>query len=201
MSTDLIGLSDFPLSQPFNTEPWNYAGSETLSLVPTDVVDWVLLTLRQYETVPTSIVGHRAALLLEDGRIVDVDGISPVDFPDVDYGFYYLWIQHRMHLDIMSASQLNVRGDTDSYSFTTGQDRALGTMPMVELESGVFGMWGGDGNADGSVTALDFLDVWLPDNGNAGYLAADFNMDGQVTAFDFLTIWLVSNGQSTQVPN
>ncbi len=201
MRTDLAGLADFPLAQPFNTPPWDYAGTETLTSVPPDIVDWVLLTLREFKTVPNSVVGRRAAFLRSDGKIVDLDGTSPVEFFGVADGLYYLWIQHRTHLGIMTASQLNVKYDTDAYSFTTGQDRALGNLPMVELESGVFGLWGGDGNASGDVTASDFLSIWLPDNGNAGYLAADFNMDGQVTAFDFLTVWLVSNGQASQVPN
>ncbi len=201
MRTDLSPRPDFPLAQPFNSEPWNYTGPEIMASVPASVVDWVLLTLRQFKTVPSSEVGRRAALIQADGQIVDLDGMSPVEFYGVDDGLYYLWIQHRTHLGIMTASQLNVKYDTDAYNFSTGQDRALGTLPMVELEDGVFGLWGGDGNADGSVTATDFLNVWLPDNGGAGYLEADFNMDGQVTAFDFLTVWLVSNGQSSQVPN
>ncbi len=201
MRADLSAVQGFPLNQPFNASPWNYEGAEKLSTIPASVVDWVLVSLRQFKTQPGSVVGQRAALMLEDGRIVDVDGISPVHFSGVADGLYYLWIQHRSHLGIMSASQLNVSPTTNPYSFTTGQDRALGTLPMVELADGVFGLWGGDGNASGDVTASDFLNVWLPDNGNAGYLAADFNMDGQVTAFDFLLVWLVSNGQSSQVPN
>ncbi len=201
MRTNLRTLSDFPVGQPFNVPPWNYLGTEALSFLPAHAVDWVLLSLREYESVPSSVVATRAALLLSDGRVVDVNGVNHVEFIGVEAGQYYLWLQHRNHLGIMSASQLNVSRTTDPYSFTTGQDRALGTMPMVELEAGVFGLWGGDGNANGSVTATDFLEVWLPDNGNAGYLAADFNMDGQVTAFDFLMVWLVSNGQSSRVPN
>ncbi len=201
MRTILVTMSDFPLNQPFNVAPWNYAGFETLTTIPDSIIDWVLLSLREFESVPTSVIGQRAALIRADGQIVDLDGVSPVEFYGVADGLYYLWIQHRNHLGIMSASQLNIKYNTDPYSFTTGQDRALGMMPMVELEDGVFGLWGGDGNSDGSVTATDFLNVWLPDNGNAGYLAADFNLDGQVTAFDFLTVWLVSNGQASQVPN
>ena len=34
MNADLAGLPDFPLAQPFNTAPWNYAGTESVLSVP-----------------------------------------------------------------------------------------------------------------------------------------------------------------------
>ncbi len=47
MNADLAGLPDFPLAQPFNTAPWNYAGTESVLSVPNaDVVDWVLVEMR-----------------------------------------------------------------------------------------------------------------------------------------------------------
>jgi len=47
MNTYLNEQGSIPLSQPFNTSPWNYTGSETVALIPnTEVVDWVLVEIR-----------------------------------------------------------------------------------------------------------------------------------------------------------
>ena len=53
----------------------------------------------------TSIVGQRAGLLKFDGTIVDLDGVSPLAFV-VDEGSYYVVIEHRNHLPIMSADKI-----------------------------------------------------------------------------------------------
>ena len=42
MKTDLTGLTDFPLNQPYNTAPWNYTGTESVVSLPALAVDWVL---------------------------------------------------------------------------------------------------------------------------------------------------------------
>ena len=72
-----------PLSQPFSTPPWNWPGLEAVDSLPNeDIVDWVLVDLRD-ATDPSlatyeSTCGRKAAFLLKDGRIVDLDGESPV---------------------------------------------------------------------------------------------------------------------------
>ncbi|MEZ5196864.1 MAG: hypothetical protein R2764_10800 [Bacteroidales bacterium] len=43
MDTDLAEQGLIPLQQPFNIEPWNYEGDETVASIPSDIVDWVLL--------------------------------------------------------------------------------------------------------------------------------------------------------------
>ena len=88
--------------------------------------------------------------------------------------------------------------------FTSNLENAYsnGGLALRDRGSGLFTMWGGDGNANGQTSAFDFLNVWLPVNGGpAAYQAGDFNMDGSPTAFDFLNVWLPANGQASQVPN
>jgi hypothetical protein len=60
---------------------------------------------------------------------------------------------------------------------------------MVDLGSGVFGMYAGDINQDGFIDGNDFTDV---DNDNSnfasGYLYTDTNGDGFVDGNDFTLI-------------
>lgn len=92
MNDDLRFDGLLPLAQPYTTAPFNYSGTETISLsvfAASDpdnaIVDWVLIELRD-EVDPTLIVGRRAALVQRDGDVVDVDGTSSVAIANVATG-------------------------------------------------------------------------------------------------------------------
>ena len=212
-STKLNTEGLIPTTQPFTGAPWNYGGPESVpaydvitangkvdffELNP-EITDWVLLELRT-GTAAASTVAKRAAFLTESGTVVDLDGRSLVKFPGVAPGNYYIVATHRNHQAIMSAAPVAINGPV-AYDFSDAPAKAYGVNPVVELEADVYGLRGGDADANGSTTAFDLLMGWLPVNGTNGYLSGDFNLDGQATASDMLNVWLQSNGTSTQVPN
>ena len=206
MSNALNSADLLPETQPYNRSPWFYFGPEQVEAGFFDshpeVVDWILLQLRKGDpdNPPLAIVASRAALLKSDGSIVDLDGISNVMFSPFETGPYYLVATHRNHLSIMTSNIISYHSGPAAIDFTTNQSTAFGSNPMAELDAGVYGLYGGDGDANGSVTTFDFLNTWLPQNGQTGYLQGDFNMTADVTAFDFLNVWLSSNGQASQIP-
>ncbi len=69
-------------SQPYNIAPWNYSGIESVTTIPAGVVDWVLIELRS-GTDSASTVARRAAFIKSNGDIVDIDGVSPVNFSGI----------------------------------------------------------------------------------------------------------------------
>jgi len=204
MNTSLYSLGVIPLTQPYSAGPWSYAGAESVSSIPSDIVDWIFLDLRVGPEANT-IVGRRAAFLKNDGTVVDLYGINPVSFPGVPDGNYYLCVHHRNHLSIMSSSSLpfsdgNIATD---YDFTTGQNKAYGTSAMKNLVGGSYGMCAGDANGDGTINATDLNSYWIPQNGTTyQYLlkTSDFNSDGSINATDLNDFWIPNNGKSTQVP-
>ncbi|NOX19613.1 MAG: hypothetical protein GXO87_15200 [Chlorobi bacterium] len=99
MTTFLNGGGYIPLTQPYSGAPWYYPGTESVTSIPSGVVDWVLIELR---STPTLIDETRAAFLKNDGTLVDLDGTSPVDFPNSSAGNYYVVIKHRNHLSVMT---------------------------------------------------------------------------------------------------
>ena len=207
METTLNANGHLPLIQPYNTALFDgtlaeHDNQENLDddflTAQPDVVDWVAVELRT-GTDAASAVAKRAALIQSNGMVTDFDG-GPVRFLGVAAGSYYVALHHRNHLSIMTPSALTLNATPALHDFTTAQTQAFGTNPMLELETGVFGMYGGDGNAIDGVTAFDFLNIWLPQNGTVGYLQGDFNLSGDATAFDFLTVWLPGNGQASRVP-
>jgi myo-inositol-hexaphosphate 3-phosphohydrolase len=201
MSTYLRDAGLLPLNQPFNVSPWNYSGTETVTSIPDDVVDWVLIKLR---TAPgaASEVAARAVFLKNDGNIIDIDGSNEVRYPGITPGNYYIVICHRNHLSIMSSDAHSLNEFATLYDFTTAQQMAYGSNPMKELASGIYGMIAGDGNADGEINDTDRNVVWRFQNGTAyqyGKLA-DFNFDGGIDALDMNLKWRPNINRSTQVP-
>jgi len=201
MDTALSDNSLLPLAQPFNQAPWNYGDTESVSGIPANVVDWVLLELRT-GTDPGSMVARRAAFLRNDGLVVDLDGTTPVSFPGLASGNYYLVLYHRNHLAIMSANAVALSASGALYDFSSAQVQAYGIAPMAEVEPGVFAMRAGDGNKDGGIDALDRNNEWRPQNGTTWTYQklGDFNLDGGIDAIDRNLYWRPNNGTATQVP-
>ena len=126
MHPNLQGL--IPLAQPYSIAPFNYLGTEILSSIPSNMVDWVLIELR---TGTPNLTGTRntltsatqAAMLLSDGSVVDTNG-SPLSF-DLDLDTeYYVVIRHRNHLDLFSSNSF-ISGDNPIYDFTAGTNSGL----------------------------------------------------------------------------
>ncbi|MBK7498999.1 MAG: hypothetical protein IPI19_07825 [Ignavibacteriales bacterium] len=200
MNTNLSQNGLLPNTQPFNTAPWNYNGSESLSSgSSSSFVDWVLVELRSSSN-PTQVVSRKAAILKNDGTLLNSDGSIGVPFSNVQEGSYYVAVFHRNHLAVMSANPVQLSANSQIYDFTNGMDKAYGTNPMANLGNGIFGMYTGDGNSNGGITIADRNEVWLPQNGTLGYLNGDFNLDGGVTIHDVNLYWNINNGTMTQVP-
>ena len=185
----------FHLSQPFNTTPWNYTGTETITSIPSGVVDWILVELRSDQTTSVS---RRAGFVKSNGSISDLDGISLLNFPEVSNGDYYVVIYQRNHIPIMTANAITLSETPSLYDFTTDQSQAYGTNAMVDLGAGDFGMYSGDASKDGQIDADDRAATWNERN-QVGYKDEDVTMDGQVDADDRATTWNNRNIVS-QVP-
>ncbi len=75
------------------------------------------------------------------------------------------------------------------------------SLGYAELEPGVLGMAGGDGNADGIVNDNDKNNFWSILVGKRGYLAGDYNLNGHINNPDKNDIWLNNVNKESQVPD
>jgi hypothetical protein len=202
MKTTLNDSGSVPLSQPFNKAPWNYNGLEAVTNLPSGVVDWVLIGLRN--SAEATDISARAAFVNQDGNVVDTNGTSTVSFDTVNAGNFYLVVYHRNHLPIMSSSALYLDNNSLLYDFTTAQTQSYstGASPMKELAIGVYGLIAGDGNSDGRVDEVDQDSVWRAQNGTAWKYTklADFNLDGGIDVADMNIYWRPNFNSITQVP-
>lgn len=124
------------------------------------IVDWVFVELRSPDNA-TQILGTRSCLVQRDGDIVDLDGVSPVAFPNTSGTQFYVAIRHRNHLGAMCMpADINQTIDFTSPNtamFDFGEVSATlnytGLAQNKDVMPNYRALYGGDFNGDGIVKA------------------------------------------------
>ncbi len=208
MTDNLRASSLLPVLEPYSTIGYTQigGGGEMVDPIVLDVtgpdaiVDWILLELREAADNTTSIA-TRTGLLQADGDVVDLDGVSPVFFEDVNAGDYFIVVRHRNHLDVMTPIALPLNESTAFPHDFTGGD-AFGypgyQQTQVEVEPGVFCLNEADYDQNGAIDAADRSEAWNHKN-ETGYIVYDSNFDGECNAAERSVVWNNRNKLS-QVP-
>jgi hypothetical protein len=211
-----LGINSIlPLNQPFDTPPlsnpspdWYYTGLESVGAIPNpSIVDWVLVQLRDAPTaasaLPATSIFTQAAFITSTGQIVDLDGVSPLNFTATVSNNLYAVVWSRNHLGIISANPLLDIGGMFTYDFSSGSGQAYGGMNSQKQISTVPVIWGtipGDANATGLAAIGDKTNVWSLQAGESGYLESDYNFDGEADHVDKNDFWLPNMGKGSQIP-
>jgi hypothetical protein len=176
------------------------------------VVDWVLVSLRSDTTETDSDpVCETAALLHNDGVVEFVTGFDCCDL-DLD-GEYFLVIEQRNHLVVMSDTLLPVVDGTITYDFRNTQSFIhdeygvgyVGQKLIIPGEPDVYAMFAGNGDQTSSAQSdtdinYDDRDYWEDQNGTIGnYINGDYNLNGDCN-FNDRILWEFNNGKFTSVP-
>ena len=192
MNTALKTTGVLPATDPYgqNTTP-----SVSPNATSAQVVDWVLVELRD-DANPSTVVASRAALLLSNGNVVDTNYTQPLAFHNVPEGNYKVAIRHRNHLGVMSLNAVDFT--TGVVDFTSSTTATWGTHPQKDLGAGIMGLWAGDVSGDKMVRhsakpsdASAVANGVIAYPGNAGaapsytgfsnvYNGLDVNLDGKV---------------------
>ncbi len=198
MSADLNTLGLLPAKQPYQNAPFNYAGTETLGVLPKEstgnnaVVDWILVELR---SSPTTIINSRAVMLQRNGNLVDAQtGSMTLHFAGIKAGNYYVSVRHRNHLGVISASPVALSNTEKLVDFTLSATGVKG-MDARYVSGALALLWVGDINSSATLTSsgpgndiTNLLSsvITHQDNPQAytnftlrGYLNTDLNMDGK----------------------
>ncbi len=205
MRDDLRAGNRLPASSPYtswsaltSTQPVSNTAA-VFGVTGNDaIVDWVFVELRSPSNF-SLVVDSRSALVQRDGDIVDVDGVTPIQFSQAAAGNYYVAVRHRNHLGVMTATAvpLSLTGTvvdfrnpaTSTYRIST----ALTNQSQVSVAQGM-AMWAGNALQDKVViyqgTSNDVSAIALQVKGPAnitgsptyvlnGYNTGDVNLDGK----------------------
>ena len=218
---DIFGGTVYtPAGQPYDMPPWCYTGTEGDTTFDsegimangdagydTTVVDWVLVHLRRTIFDDTLTFCQAAALLHEDGTIEFVDGFECCSL-DQDSS-YYIVVEHRNHLIVMSHQKVAVTDGKISYDFRNKQSYDFDIFGngkgQKEVLTGVWAMYAGNGQQSSKALADtdingDDRDVWEADDGAFGqYKAGDFNLNADTNVNDRL-LFELNDATFTPVP-
>jgi len=175
----------------------NTGGISGIGSSDDDVVDWIWLELR--DSLDYNIlVSSTSALIQRDGDIVNYnDGISPVVF-DTTPDSYYLVINHRNHLPIMSANPIILSSTSTNVDFTNDLNMIYGgSNAMNSSGGGVYSIFSGDYDNNGQVQNSDLNEIAAL-LGLASYSEADLDMNGQVQNTDINLILEPNKGKGKQ---
>ncbi|AUC83637.1 hemagglutinin protein [Lacinutrix sp. Bg11-31] len=198
MNDDLRDLGLLPTTSPFgdgktvDVSVFNLGGTTSLGEFEDDIVDWIWLEFRN-ETDVSQIIKGTSVLLQRDGDIVALDGVSDISLGMVPKN-YYVVLQHRNHLGVMSANPIAVTEIGTAINFTENTTPTFGSNAQVALANGDLALWTGDTNYNGEIrfSGSDndsniIKDAVLndPSNGfnsatytSTGYLLIDLDLSG-----------------------
>jgi subtilisin-like proprotein convertase family protein len=194
MSDALRMASLIPATEPYTALGFTQVsgGGETVApavLAVTGnnaIVDWVLVELRSAAN-NTVITRTRCGLIQRDGDVVDVDGTSPLSFPSLAAGNYFVALRHRNHQGVMTLAAVGLSSAPGAVDFSNVSTSVFGTAARKTVGT-VQAMWTGNARRDtdlkytGSNNDRDVILVKVgsttPNNTVAGYFQEDVNMDG-----------------------
>ena len=210
--TTFLGTYTEP-GHPYNDTPWFMGTDQGMTFesnsvaenndhYPDDIVDWVLVSVRAQEDVEYEIC-TRPALLHQNGEITYVDDDCCLVDPTKEY---YVVVEHRNHLIVMSPTPMPVENGEISFDFRNNQSyiRLLGN-GQKEVAPGVFAMYAANGEqylSGASAVDINVNDLaeWLEQNGNhSSYYRHDFDLNGDANVQD-KGMYLKNIGIFTDVP-
>lgn len=192
-----------PDMYPYNLDPNRPFVS--VPQIPDSVVDWLVLEFRPDLNSPDRF--FRTVFLKQDGKIVDLDGISPVLLSKggIDSGEYFIAVRHRNHLSIVTENKVSIYPETANQfidftdpSTVMGRSGALRPMEFEPGGSLLFGMYAGDVNGDGIIDDKDNIQSW-DQRDLEGYYSSDANMSGFINTRDFNFTWN-NRGKQSNLP-
>ncbi len=194
-----MSVTPTPAGQPYHIAPWNYLGLESITDYDADVVDWVLVSLRTTRAKSTE-VWKNAALLAANGEIRFLDACLPSGLN----GTYYMVIEHRNHMAVMSTDPLALTNGVFNHDFRWQNSYAVLGTGQLEMELNVWALPAGDFEQTTDVNGPDINAndrvLFEANNGNFNvYESTDVDFSGDTNAEDHIK-WNKNNGLSGVVP-
>jgi hypothetical protein len=153
------------------TSPFNADG-----VSPQNIADTINIELHDTSGLFMNVYTTKALL--------DTSGLCTINIPStLTNNWFYLAIKHRNSIETWSANPVLIANNAN-YNFTSTANKAYGL--NLKDESGVYLIYSGDINQDGSIDFADYPDLDTEaQNGIIGYFSTDLNGDSSVDFGDY----------------
>ncbi len=179
-----------PTSQPFNEAPWNYKGNETLNQIPKEMIDWVLLCLRN---ASGEIIEKKACILYQNGQITTIDSNRVIIFEELSSNNSTIGlrsvvsIHHKSHLAIAFEARAGETIDPFAGSEALGRNQ-------VKEKAGNSILYAGDFDGNGIINNLDY-NLWRRNSAALKqYISVDADGNGVVNNLD-INLWAINKSK------
>jgi surface protein len=147
-----------------------------------------------FDTVQIMLLDSMSnAIVYSIKSIADTGGVCQILIPSAYAGSrYYIGIKHRGSIETWTNSSVLLNNGL-VYNFTSSASKAYGAN-LKDDGNGIYLIYNGDVNQDGSVDFNDYPDLDISsNNGDLGYYPTDLNGDGSVDFGDYPTLDINSN--------
>jgi hypothetical protein len=191
---------DAPAGHPFNVPPHNFnvvTGTQFGDAMgqtpyPVDVVDWVLVSIRQNGRLPAHEIWKCTGWVHADGY-VSFPETCPLPTFDPTNNDYYMMVQHRNHLGVMTPSETDYPCGQSvlEWDFTVANSyQPAFRFGQKQVEPGVWAMHAGNSEQMTSIASINSFDrtQWKVDQNKLGYYTGDHDLNISVNSVDE-TLW------------
>jgi hypothetical protein len=202
-----------PFGQPYNMPPWNHNDNLGMNFgdasspgapmgvipYPMDVVDWVLVTVRENGMLPSDDYWTCAGWVHTSGGVTFPEPCSGLVINPLNS--YHVMVQHRNHLGILSDAPVDevCGGDILEVDFTSMNSyEPIFRIGQKEMLPGVWAMLAANGEQVNTIPAIVSQDrtAWRELQNLLGYSIGDYDLDVSTDSGDE-TIWKINqNGTS-----
>ncbi len=163
----------YKASSIMNSAPFNADG-----ITQNTIADTIQVELHE--------VSSPNALVYSTRDTISISGFASIYFPSIVIGnSYYVVLKHRNSIATWSSIPVAFSASGTSYDFSTSDTQAYGSN-LINDGNGVYLIYTGDINQDGSVDFNDYPDLDIgSSNGDLGYLQCDLNGDASVDFNDY----------------
>jgi len=145
--TDHLRTSNLiPLKQPFGGAPWFYNGQESVSRIPDNAIDWILIGVRDSSD---NLIAQAAGFISKDGELLELNGGTGLVLPFL-WG-NYISVHHRSHIAVVSSEPFR----NQLFDFTNSYAAAKGGDQLKQI-NGRYLLYAGDFDANGIINNSDY---------------------------------------------
>ncbi|MEZ0484988.1 GEVED domain-containing protein [Fibrella aquatica] len=177
MNTTLTLSPWFPTQQPYSALPWSYTGTESVTTIPANVTDWILIMGR---TAQGEVLVRKAGFIRNDGMLLSTDGSEGILLPPTSEPIC-VSIHHRSHLAVITSNTVTSGQLVD---LTTSSQIVKGNSQLKQVGSWLT-LYVGDYNGNNVINNADY-NMWRTNASTIGnYLPVDSDGNGIINNRDY----------------